>query len=80
MTEKELLSWGFKKLTSGFEFLIKQYGGYHDFVFYSPKEKRLVIQYNQNGVELLNCNKRKANIALALVGLNSIDRLFESLT
>jgi len=75
MTEKYLLAHGFVKSDPGYEFLIHQYGGYHDFVYYEPPAKRLCIQYKLNNIDLQNCDKKKANEALHLVGLPDIDKL-----
>ena len=77
ITRRDLLDFGFEMMgkNDSFEFVIKQYGGYHDFVFFNVEHKRLVIQYHLNQIELLDCDMEKANAALKLVGLPSIDNL-----
>ena len=77
ITRRDLLDFGFDMMgkNDSFEFVIKQYGGYHDFVFFNVEHKRLVIQYHLNQIELLDCDMEKANAALKLVGLPSINNL-----
>ena len=77
ITRRDLLDFGFEMMGKhdSFEFVIKQYGGYHDFVFFNVEHKRLVIQYHLNQIELLDCDMEKANAALKLVGLPSINNL-----
>ena len=77
ITRRDLLDYGFEMMGKhdSFEFVIKQYGGYHDFVFFNVEHKRLVIQYHLNQIELLDCDMEKANAALKLVGLPSINNL-----
>ena len=77
ITRRDLLDFGFEMMgkNDSFEFVIKQYEGYHDFVFFNVEHKRLVIQYHLNQIELLDCDMKKANAALKLVGLPSIDNL-----
>ena len=77
ITRRDLLDFGFEMMgkNDSFEFVIKQYGGYHDFVFFNVEHKRLVIQYHLNQIELIDCDMEKANAALKLVGLPSINNL-----
>ena len=77
ITRRDLLDFGFEMMgkNDSFEFVVKQYGGYHDFVFFNVEHKRLVIQYHLNQIELLDCDMEKANAALKLVGLPSINNL-----
>lgn len=77
ITRRDLLDFGFEMMGKhdSFEFVIKQYGGYHDFVFFNVEHKRLVIQYHLNEVELHECDLEKANAALQLVGLPDISKL-----
>ena len=79
VTGKYLLERGFKMVgeNDGYEYIIKQYGGYHDYVFFNIRDKRLVIQYQMNLIELYDCNIEKVVEALALVGLPTIDRLID---
>lgn len=77
VTRRYLLDCGFEMMgkNDSFEFLIKQYGGYHDFVFFNVEHKRICIQYRLNQIELVDCDMEKANAALKLVGLPPIDKL-----
>lgn len=77
VTRRYLLDCRFEMMgkNDSFEFLIKQYEGYHDFVFFNVEHKRLVIQYHLNQIELVDCDVEKANAALKLIGLPSIDKL-----
>ena len=74
---RNLTKWGFKIVGENdyYEFKIKQYGGYSDFVCYHFEKKRLIIQYRLNNIELYECDLQKANIALSLCGLPTIDKL-----
>ena len=61
--------------TDGYEFMIKQYGGYHDYVYFNLGEKRIDIQYKMNNIEVFECDYEKANKALELAGLPSMFKL-----
>ena len=51
------------------EYIIQQYGGYADFIYYESDRKRLVIQYKCNEIELVKCYKKETlKRALSLVG------------
>ena len=80
VTGHYLLECGFEMMgkNDSYEFLLKQYDGYHDFVFFNVGQKRLCIQYHLNCVELYDCDVEKANAALKFVGLPSIDNLKHS--
>lgn len=51
------------------EYIIQKYCGYSDFIYYEFENKRLVIQYKCNQVELVNCTKKDTlRRALSLIG------------
>ena len=74
---KNLTKWGFEKVGEDdyYEFKIKQYGGYSDFVCFHYEKRRLIVQYRLNQIELYDCDYEKANKALSLCGLPAIDKL-----
>ena len=75
ITKEFLLQHGFDEKLDGAEFVLKQYGGYHDFVYYDFKRNRIVIQYKLQSAELLECDIKNANSILKLLGLPNIDKL-----
>ena len=69
ISESWLKEVGFQEKTEGWEYLIQQYGGYHDFIYYEFIRHRLVIQYKCNQVEIIECTKKSTmKRALSLVG------------
>lgn len=79
ITEKDLLKWGFEKWgESGncYQIILEKHPALFDLVFFDFREDRLVACYNRSRVELFAVTtKRKADQALSLLGLPSIDKL-----
>lgn len=79
ITEKQLLKWGFEKRANHFVFQINHdllQGITDEFVFYFPDREVLNIEANIGRLRLQPCaTKRKADEALRLLGLPSIDKL-----
>ena len=61
---------GFTEISADkWEYIIQKYGGYSDFIYYDFENRRLVIQYKCNQVELVNCTKKDTlRRALSLIG------------
>lgn len=79
ITEKQLLKWGFQKRTNYLFFQINHdllQGIPNEFVFYYPDHEMLQVEANSGCIKLQPCiTKRKADQALHLLGLPSIDKL-----
>jgi len=79
ITEKQLLKWGFEKRSNYLFFQINHdllQGIPNEFVFYYPVHETLQIEAILGRVEFQPCTtKRKADQALHLLGLPSIDKL-----
>lgn len=77
ITEKQLLKWGFEECSeSGYELVLEKHGGFDYSVYFGLTDGRLIVNYHLDFLELNAVgSKRKADQALRLLGLPSIDKL-----
>lgn len=71
--ERRLINAGFEKQGKGYHLLVKQHGGYSDYVYVEPENYRIVIQNYPSLIELNDCKLlKRMGDALRLAHLDDL--------